>query len=182
MSARRASVVRTTDQAEVKVVFDLDGSGSGIARTGAPFLDHLLVMFARHGAFDLEVQCRRHDALHDLAEEVGACLGVALDKALGDKQGICRLGYCCAPVEEHLARAVVEVSGHPCLVYHVHAQTTPRGGLESVDVERFWRAFADQARLNLHIEILYGAGGLPGLEAVFKAAAHALSDACREYR
>jgi imidazoleglycerol-phosphate dehydratase len=180
MSARRANVVRTTDQTEVKIVFDLEGSGSGIVQTGVPILDHLLALFARHGVFDLEVQCRFDEARPNaLMEEVGFCLGFALDKALGDKQGILRLGHCCAPVEDHLARAVVEITGHPCLVYHVRAQASPLGGPDSVEVEKFWRAFVAQARLNLHIELLYGVGGLPALEAIFKAAAHALSDACR---
>ncbi len=180
MSARMAHVVRTTDLTEVKVVFDLDGSGSSMVRTGVPFLDRLLVLFARHGFFDLDIQCRVDEARsHDLTEEIGACLGLALEKALGDKQGIYRLGHCCAPVEDHLARAVVEITGHPCLVYNVRAPATSHGGLESSEVERFWRGFAAQGRLNLHIETLYGDGGLPAFEAVFKAAAYALSDACR---
>ncbi len=180
MSWRKANVVRTTDQAEVKIALDLEGSGSGMVQTGVPLLDHLLAVFARHGAFDLSVQCRCDEGRPQaLMEEVGSCLGLALDKALGDRQRVPRLGHCCAPVEDHLARAVVEFTGHSCLVYHVRTQASPLGGPDSAELEKFWSAFVTQARLNLHIELLYGAGGLPALEAVFKAAAHALSDACR---
>ncbi len=180
MSVRKANIVRTTDQTEVKVVLDLDGSGIGIIQTGMPLLDRLLALFARHGAFDLEVCCRfDEDRPHTLMEEVGACLGLALDKALGDRQEIPRLGHCCAPVEDHLARAVVEISGHPFLVYNVRAQASPAGDPDSVEAGKFWSAFVTQARVNFHLELLYGTASLPALEAMFKAAAHALGDACR---
>ncbi|MGA2263430.1 MAG: imidazoleglycerol-phosphate dehydratase [Acidobacteriota bacterium] len=180
MSARKATIVRVTEQLEVKIVLNLDGRGEGDVQTGSPFLDHMLTLFARHGAFDLDVMCRANEAdPHDLTEEVAFCLGLALDKSLGDKVGILRLGHSCSPVEDHLARAVVEISGHPCLVYRMHASALSLGGKDSGEVERFWRAFVAQARLNLHIELLYGKGGLPGFEAVFKAAGRALSDACR---
>ncbi len=180
MSARKASVVRTTEQVEVKVVFDLEGSGSGIVQTGAPFLDHLLALFARHGAFDLDVQTRFEEVRpHAVMEDVGACLGLALDKALGDRKGILRLGHCCAPVEDHLVRTVVEIAGHPCLVYRVRTQASPPGGPDPVEAEQFWHAFVVHARINLHIELLYGDGGLRVLEACFKAVSHALRDACR---
>lgn len=180
MSTRKANIVRTSDQTEVKIVFDLEGSGNSNTQTGVPFLDHLLALFARHGVFDLEVHCRSDGALqHVLLEQIGSCLGLAVDKALGDRQGISRLGHCCAPVEDQLARAVVEITGHPYLVYLVRAQASPPGGPDSGEVEKFWRSFVAQARLILHIELLYGSGGLPALEAVFKASAHALGDACQ---
>jgi imidazoleglycerol-phosphate dehydratase len=180
MSERKATVVRTTEQAEVKIVLYLEGTGAGTVQTGFPFLDHMLILFARHAAFDLDVFCRGGEAdPRDLMEDVAFCLGLALDKALGDKTGIQRSGHSCSPVEDHLARAVVEISGHPCLVYRVNAPAPSLGGADSGEVERFWRAFVSQARLNLHVELLYGDGGLPAFEAVFKAAGRALSDACR---
>jgi imidazoleglycerol-phosphate dehydratase len=180
MSVRRASVVRTTDQTEVRVALDLDGSGRCSVQTGVPSLDHALTLFARYGTFDLDVQSRSGEASRaDSMGEVGFCLGLALDKALGDRQGIPRLGHCCAPVDDHLARAVVEISGHPYLAYHVHVPAAPAGSPDTSEWESFWRAFVAQARMNLHVELLHGDCGLPALEAVFKAAGHALRDACR---
>jgi imidazoleglycerol-phosphate dehydratase len=179
MNERKACIIRASDQAEVKVVLNLDGKGDSAVQTGIPFLDHMLALFARHGAFDLEVQCKATEAAPRLlAEDVAACLGLALDKALGDKTGICRAGHSLTPVDEHLARAVVEISGRPCLVYRVRAAVPSPASADSVAVEGFWRAFAAQARLTIHIELLYGDAGLPAFEAVFKAAARALSDAC----
>lgn len=180
MNERKASVIRTSEHAEVRVVLNLDGRGVSAVQTGLPFLDHMLTLFARNAAFDLEVQCRANEAdLHYAMEEVALCLGLALDKALGDKKGILRWGHSCSPVEENLARAVFEISGHPCLVYRVQTSAPSPGGTDSGEVERFWRAFVSQARLTLHIEHLYGGDGLPAFEAVFKAAARALSEACR---
>ncbi|MBZ5496493.1 MAG: imidazoleglycerol-phosphate dehydratase [Acidobacteriia bacterium] len=181
MSERKASIIRTTELAEVKAVLDLDGKGSAAVQTGSPFLDHMLTLFARHGAFDLEVHCRAAGETdpHHLLEEVAFCLGLALDKALGDKRGLLRSGHSCAPVEEHLARAVVEFSGHPCLVYRVRASAPSLGGVDAGEIENFWKTFVAQARFTLHIELLYGGGGLPAYEALFKAAARAVSDACR---
>jgi imidazoleglycerol-phosphate dehydratase len=180
MSERKACITRTTDQAEVKVVLNLDGKGDSAVQTGFPFLDHMLTLFARHGAFDLEVQCKANEPEpHFLTEDVAVCLGLALDQALGDKKGICRVGHSYTPVDEHLARAVVEISGRPCLVYRVRADIAASASTDSSVVERFWRALAAQARLTLHIELLHGDAGLPAFEAVFKAAARALNDASR---
>jgi imidazoleglycerol-phosphate dehydratase len=180
MDERKACIIRTTERAEVKVVLNIDGKGDSAVQTGFPFLDHMLTLFARHGAFDLEVQCKANEAdPRFLMEDVAVCLGLALDKALGDKKGLRRAGHSYTPVDEHLARAVVEVSGRPCLVYRVRAAASSPASADSGAVERFWRALATQARLNLHIELLYGDAGLPAFEAVFKAAARALSDACR---
>lgn len=179
VSERKASIVRTTDRAEVRVALDLDGNGVASAETEIPFLDRMLVLFSRHGAFDLDVQCQAGTAdSQDLMEEIGLCLGMAFDKALGEKTDILRSGCCFTPVEDRLARVVVEVAGHPGLVYRVQASAVHPEGADSQDVERFWRAFVDQARLNMHVELLYGGGGLPAFEAVFKAAARALRDAC----
>jgi imidazoleglycerol-phosphate dehydratase len=179
MSERKASIVRTTDRAEVRIALTLDGCGLGTVQTDLPFLNQMLTLFARHGGFDLDLQCRAGEGgSHNLMEEVGACLGLAVDKALGDKEEIFRTGFCCAPVEEHLARAVIEISGHSCLVYRVHMPMPLQGGMEALGLEEFWSAFASHARLNLHIELLYGSGGSPSHEAVFKAVARALRDAC----
>jgi imidazoleglycerol-phosphate dehydratase len=179
MSDRKAKVSRSTEKSEVRVVFDLDGSGLGVVQTGIPFLDQMLLLFARQGGFNLDIQCKAGDSQPgEILEEVALCLGLALDKALGTKQKIARAGLGYAPVQEHLARAVVEISGHSCLVYRVHASMPSPGEMESGQMETFWRALVSQARLTLHIELLYGGEGLPAFEAIFKATARALSEAC----
>jgi imidazoleglycerol-phosphate dehydratase len=179
MSERKASVTRTTERVEVKVVLNLDGKGGGTVQTGFPFLDQMLTLFARLAAFDLEIRCKGNESapLESVAD-VALCLGLALDNALGERKGTPRYGQSYAPVNEHLARAVVDISGHPCLVYHVRASVPNLSGADAGVIERFWRNFAVQARLNLHIELLYG-DGLPAFEAIFKAAARALSHACQ---
>ena len=180
MSERQATIIRTTERAEVKVSLNMSGNGEGRIETGLPFLDRMLQLLARHSGFDLVVQCKGKETEPSIiVEEVAGCLGLALDKALGEKAGHLRSGNSYAPVEENLVRAVIEVSGHPCLVYRVR---TPAPSAMSADadlVEIFWRALVAQARANLHIELLYGAEGLAAHEAVFKAVGRALNQACR---
>ena len=180
MSGRKANITRATECAEVKVRINLDGDGLGIVQTGIPFLDRMLSLFARYGAFDIEVECRAGNADPDaLAEEVALCLGLAFDKALGDKKGILRLAHSYAPVEENLARAAVDISGHPCLVYHPHFTVPSSVSADALAAERFWRAFVAEARITLHLELVDGKEGLPAHEALFKAAASALRNAVR---
>jgi len=180
MSSRRANITRNTEYAEVKVRLNLDGEGSGVVQTGIPFLDRMMSLFARYGAFDLEVECRAGNADPDaLAAEVALCLGLAFDRALGDKKGIMRLAHSYAPVEENLARAAVDISGHPCLVYHPRFFVSSAVGTEALAAERFWRAFVAEALITLHLELVDGTEGLPAHEALFKAAASALREAVR---
>jgi imidazoleglycerol-phosphate dehydratase len=178
MTHRKASIERTTHQATVKVVLEPGTGERGRIQTGSPFLDRMLGLFARHGGLDLDVQCtsdRNDEAI--LAEEVAACLGLALNQALAGRPESACFGHSYALVDEHLARAVVEISGQPGLVYG-SGPAAPAPG--PAPVEAFWRAFASHARLNLHIELLGGSGGLPANEAVFKAVARALKAAARE--
>ena len=138
----RAAVTRKTRETDVKVVLDLDGSGRGDIQTGIPFLDHMLHLFARHGIFDLEVRCTGDleiDAHHSV-EDIGICLGSALEKALGDKQGIVRFAHAYFPMDEALARAVVDLSGRACLVYQVSVERERAGDLDTELVEEFWKA------------------------------------------
>ena len=182
MSERQASIIRTTERAEVKVILNMSGKGEARVETGLPFLDRMLALLARYSGFDLMVQCRGNDAdPSGIAEEVAGCLGLALDKVLGEKKGPLRSGYSYSPVEENLVRAVIEISGHPCLVYRVRTPSPSPMSADADMVERFWRAFVSQARANLHIELLYGADGLAACEAIFKAAGRALNQACRTH-
>jgi imidazoleglycerol-phosphate dehydratase len=181
MSRRTATITRTTKETDVRVELNLDGSGHGKVQTGVPFLDHMLLLFAKHGIFDLEVQCKGDLEIdpHHSVEDIGICLGTALDKTLGEKKGIVRFAHAYYPMDEALARVVVDLSGRPYLVFHVAVDRERVGDLDSELVEEFWRAVVTHARINLHIELLYGRNAHHIFEAVFKAAARALSLASR---
>ena len=168
-ASRTATVDRKTGETDIALTLSLDGSGTPDVRTGIPFFDHMLTLFARHGLFDLiEVD------FHHTVEDVGITLGQALAKALGDKAGIRRYGSAYVPMDEALARVVVDCSGRPYLAYEA-----PRG-VESIGmfpfqlVEEFLRAVAVQAGLTLHVTILAGRDAHHMAEAVFKALARAL--------
>jgi imidazoleglycerol-phosphate dehydratase len=181
MSGRTATISRKTKETDVRVKLDLDGSGTGKVQTGVPFLDHMLLLFAKHGIFDLEVQCKGDLEIdpHHSVEDIGICLGMALDKALGNKKGIVRFAHAYYPMDEALARVVVDLSGRPYLVFRVTVKRERVGDLDSELVEEFWKAVVTHARVNLHIELLYGRNAHHIFEAVFKAAARALCQATR---
>ena len=158
----------------------LDHSASP-ATTGIGFLDHMLELFARHGLFDLEVGCSGdlHIDQHHTVEDIALTIGQAFAEALGDKKGIVRFGAAYVPMDETLARTVVDLSGRAFLVYRVPKVRDRVGELDVELVEHFWRSFAGEVRCNLHIELLYGANQHHITEAVFKSAARALSAATR---
>ncbi len=181
MSERTASISRKTSETDVMVVLNLDGQGNAAVQTGVPFLDHMLMLFARHGIFDLEVSCKGDLEIdpHHSVEDIGICLGMALDKALGDKKGIMRFAHSYFPMDETLARVAVDLSGRPYLVYRVQVEKERVGTLDSELVEEFWKAVATHARVNIHIELLYGRNAHHIFEAIFKAAARAFTLATR---
>jgi len=181
MDGRTASVSRTTKETDVQLKLNLDGSGCGNVQTGVPFLDHMLLLFAKHGIFDLEVQCKGDLEIdpHHSVEDIRICLGMALDKALGDKKGIVRFSHAYYPMDETLARVAVDLSGRPYLVYHVKVERERVGDLDSELVEEFWKAVVTHARVNLHVELLYGRNAHHIFEAVFKAAGRAINNATR---
>lgn len=172
---------RTTRETDVQVRLDLDGRGASKIATGIGFLDHMLELFARHGLFDLEVTCSGDlniDAHHSV-EDIALTIGQAFADALGDKRGIVRFGSAYVPMDETLARTVVDLSGRAFTVYRVPKSRDRIGELDVELVEHFWRSFAGEVRCNLHIELLYGANQHHILEAVFKSAARAVSAATR---
>ena len=181
MNGRTASISRTTTETDVSVTLNLDGSGIGEVDTGVQFLDHMLNLFAKHGIFDLQVSCTGDTGIdaHHSVEDIGICLGSAMDKALGDKLGLVRFAHAYYPMDETLVRVAADLSGRPYLVYNVKVAREHVGELESDLIEEFWKAFVTHARLNLHIELLYGRNTHHIFEAVFKAAARALSLASR---
>ncbi len=177
MKKRTATISRTTSETDIKVILDLNGSGQGNIHTGIQFLDHMLTLFAKHGIFDLEIVCKGDleiDAHHSV-EDIGICLGLALEKALGEKKGIVRFAHAYYPMDDTLVRVVVDVSGRPYLVYRVKVDRERVGKLESDLIEEFWKAVVTHARINIHIELLYGRNTHHIFEAVFKAAARALN-------
>ncbi len=179
--ARTAEKQRTTRETDVRVKLDLDGQGEAKIATGIGFLDHMLELFARHGLFDLEVDCKGdlHIDAHHSIEDIALTIGQAFADALGDKKGIVRFGAAYVPMDETLVRAVVDLSGRAFLVYRVPKVRERIGELDVELVEHFWRSLAGELRCNLHIELLYGANQHHILEAVFKSASRALSAATR---
>ncbi|MGH9844595.1 MAG: imidazoleglycerol-phosphate dehydratase HisB [Blastocatellia bacterium] len=178
---RRSEIKRKTKETDIRVAIELDGAGESRVSTGIPFLDHMLDLFARHGLFDLEVACLGdlHIDDHHTVEDIAICLGQAFAAALGDKKGIVRYGAAYVPMDETLARAVVDLSGRSYLVYKV-ANTRDKVGTFSVELaEHFWHSFAEHCKCNLHIEVFYGRNQHHIIEAVFKSAARALSQAVR---
>jgi imidazoleglycerol-phosphate dehydratase len=178
---RQATIQRKTKETDIAVKLNLDGSGASAINTGIGFLDHMLDLFARHGLFDLEVECKGdlHIDEHHSVEDIAICLGQAFAQALGDKRGIVRYGAAYVPMDETLARAVVDLSGRTYLVYRV-ANTRDKLGALSVElVEHFWHSFAEHCKCNLHIEVFYGRNQHHITEAIFKAVTRALSQAVR---
>ena len=181
MNPRIAEIVRKTRETEISLSLNLDGSGNALIDSGIPFLDHMLNLFAKHGIFDLELRCRGDLAVdaHHSVEDIGICLGSALDKALGDKRGIVRFAHAYYPMDDSLVRVAIDLSGRPYLVYHVAMEKERVGSMDAELMEEFWKALASHARINVHIELLYGRNSHHIFEAIFKASARALSLATR---
>ena len=179
--ARRAEVLRKTKETDVRVDLNLDGTGVSSISTGVPFLNHMLELFARHGLFDLEVECKGDIEVddHHSVEDVSICLGKAVADSIGDKRGIARFGSAYVPMDEALARAVIDLSGRSFLVYQVKNSRQKIGTFSTELAEHFWHSFAEHCRCNLHIEVFYGRNQHHIIEAVFKSAARALSQATR---
>jgi imidazoleglycerol-phosphate dehydratase len=181
--SRRSERGRSTRETEVRVVVELDGSGTVRARTGIGFFDHMLDALGRHGLFDLEVECRGDLDVdpHHTVEDVGIVLGGAFLEALGEKRGIARYADATVPLDEALVRAVVDVSGRPFLHFDVPLPPDQPviGTFDAALSEEFWRAFATEARITLHLDGLRGRNAHHVVEATFKAAARALDAATR---
>jgi imidazoleglycerol-phosphate dehydratase len=180
---RTAERSRATRETEISVRVKLDGSGEADVTTGIGFFDHMLDALARHGMFDLVVHCKGdlHIDAHHTVEDVGIALGSAFLEALGDKRGITRYADATVPLDEALVRAVVDVSGRPFLHFEVAPPAgQPRIGEFDVALSaEFWRAFATEARLTMHLDKIRGENAHHLVEVTFKAAARALDAATR---
>ncbi len=178
-SPRTATVQRKTAETDIALTLAIDGRGKAKIETGVPFFDHMLTLFAKHGLFDLAVTCRGDVEVdyHHTVEDVGLVLGQAFKEALGDKVGIKRYGFFVLPMDESLARIVVDVGGRPHLVYHAEAPTMFVRDFNIVLVKEFCRAFSNALGANLHVHLVYGEEPHHVAEAIFKGLARALDAA-----
>lgn len=174
--ARTAQIHRKTAETEVELQLDLDGIGEGQSNTGVGFLDHMLVLLAKHSAMDLVVKAAGDLEVdqHHTVEDVGICLGQALCKALGDRKGINRYGHFALPMEETLVSAVIDLGGRPYFVFEADIPAPKIGNFDSELVADFWHAVANNTLCNLHLIVHYGRNSHHIAEGIFKAAARAL--------
>jgi imidazoleglycerol-phosphate dehydratase len=173
---RTGTVERKTKETEIVASVDLEGSGKADIETGMPFFNHMLDSFSRHGLFDIKVQARGDLEVdyHHTVEDVGLALGEAFKKALGDKQGIRRFGEASCPLDETLAKVVIDLSGRPYLSYHVKIRPGRVGSFDTDLPHEFYAAFTNQLGMNLHIDVIRGENPHHIIEACFKAFARAM--------
>jgi len=177
---RTAVIARHTAETRIDLELSIEGKGQYKISTGIRFFDHMLELFTRHGAFDLELKCDGDLDVdqHHTVEDVGIALGEAFDRALGDKRGILRAGYFLMPMDETLAIAAVDMSGRTAFAVDTQVRTRLVGDLQTELVTDFFEGFARGARANVHVKTMYGRSNHHKIEAIFKAFARALRVAC----
>ena len=174
--ARTAEVVRDTNETQIRVAINIDGTGQQKLNTGVPFLDHMLDQIARHGLIDLDISANGdlHIDAHHTVEDVGITLGQAFAKAMGDKKGIRRYGHAYVPLDEALSRVVIDFSGRPGLEFHVPFKRSMIGSFDVDLTHEFFQGFVNHALVTLHIDNLRGENAHHQCETVFKAFGRAL--------
>ncbi len=179
-TTRSAKRSRKTTETQIDLSILIDGSGESTIETGVPFFDHMLTLFSKHGLFDLNIRTVGDIEvdIHHTVEDTGIVLGDSLREALGGKEGIRRYGCAYLPMDETLARVVVDLSNRPHLEFRAPAGTPSAPNMPFTLVEEFCRALASNLRANIHVELLYGRDGHHIAEAIFKGLARALRDAC----
>jgi imidazoleglycerol-phosphate dehydratase len=177
--SRTAMIERKTAETDVRLSLSLEGSGQGKRVTGVGFLDHMLDLLARHARLDLEVEVQGdlQTGAHHTAEDTAIVLGQALDRALGDRRGIYRYGFFVVPMDEARASCAIDISGRPLAVFRAELPAGATGGFDHELTEEFFRAFANAAKLTLHLEVQAGSNAHHMIEAAFKAFARALRGA-----
>ena len=180
MNGRRGEIIRTTRETDIEIHLDLDGGEVDVS-TGIGFLDHMLTALGVHSGFGLYVSCRGDLEVdgHHSAEDIGIALGQAFAQAIGDKKGIARYGSFYIPMDEALAFCSLDISGRPYLVFDAEFPQWRCGEFDCCLTEEFFRAFAMNAGVTLHIRSLYGKNSHHIIEAIFKAVAHALKAAAK---
>ena len=181
MKKRKAIVARNTRETQIRAELDVDGNGRYEIETGLPFFNHMLELLAKHSLFDLKLKATGDLAVdhHHTVEDVGLALGDALNQALGDRKGIERYGFSLMPMDETLSRVVLDLGGRPYLVVEMANRKKKILDFELSLLVEFLRAFATQARMNLHVRQFYGTDAHHAWESVFKGLARALKAACR---
>ncbi len=182
MSQRIAKSSRKTAETKIDLSINLDGDGTSEIKTGVPFFDHMLTLFSKHGLFDLKLSVDGDIDVdfHHTIEDTGIVLGECMREALGTKEGIRRYGCAYLPMDETLARVVVDLSNRPHLEFRAPAGTPSAPNMPFSLVEEFCRALASNLRANIHVEVLYGRDGHHVAEAIFKGLARALREACEK--
>jgi imidazoleglycerol-phosphate dehydratase len=177
---REATINRKTAETDISLTLNIDGTGISRTASGNGFFDHMLTLFSRHGLFDLALTCEgdTHVDFHHSAEDIGIALGTAFAKALGDCTGITRYGTWYCPMDESLARVCLDIAGRPNLVYAVSLTDRVVNDFECDLVQDFFKAFSDHARCTIHIDLLRGRNSHHSIEAIYKAFAKALAQAC----
>ena len=181
---RRAVIDRKTSETRIRVRLGLDGKGRYDVRTGIRFLDHMLELVARHGAFDLSIRAKGDLDVdqHHTVEDLGIALGEAVSAALGSRRGINRAGYFVMPMDETLGVAAIDLGGRAHAVVDIRLRSRLVGDLQSELIHDFFEGFALGARANVHLKVLYGRSSHHQVEAIFKAFGRALRVACARDR
>ena len=176
---RIAEINRKTAETDISLRLDIDGKGNNSIDTGCGFLDHMLVLFSKHGRFDLTLTCKGDVEVdyHHTAEDIGICLGKAFTQALGDKKGIIRYGSMILPMDESLIMSAVDFSGRSYLAFGLEIPTSKVGDFDTELVEEFWLAFVREAQCNLHIKQLAGTNSHHIIEGTFKSVARSFKQA-----
>ncbi|MDD6632149.1 MAG: imidazoleglycerol-phosphate dehydratase HisB [Lachnobacterium sp.] len=179
MSERIANIQRKTKETDISARFNIDGTGSSTINTGIGFFNHMLAGFAKHGFFDLNLNCEGDLAVdcHHTIEDCGIVLGNAVKEAIGDKKGIKRFGSCILPMDETLVLCAIDLSGRPYLVFDGEFTTDRVGYMDTEMVKEFFYAISYSAEMNLHIKVLNSGNNHHMIEAMFKSFARALDEA-----
>jgi imidazoleglycerol-phosphate dehydratase len=178
MAKRKSSIKRTTQETNISLTLNLDGTGKHDINTGIKMLDHLLAQTAKHGRLDLKLTASGDDE-HHVTEDIAICLGKALNEALGEKLGIVRMADATVPMDEALANVAIDLSGRGYCVLEAEFQKNDMRGFQSDLIRHFLESFAMEGRLNLHARVLYGINDHHKAEALFKALGRALDMATR---
>ena len=175
---RKGIVIRNTLETKIKVEINLDGSGEAKIDTGVGFLDHMLTLMAFHGKFDLTILAKGDLCVddHHTIEDIAICLGEAFKEAIGDRRGIRRYSTVYIPMDESLAYTSIDISNRPYLVFNVDFTAEKIGNMSTQMFKEFFRAFVNESRITLHINLLYGENDHHKIEAVFKSFARALKE------
>lgn len=179
MSTRTASITRKTNETQIAIDFDLDGTGQVTVNTGVPFMDHMLDLFMKHGLYDGKIEANGDVEIddHHTTEDLGIVLGQAVRQALGDKKGIKRYGHAFVPMDDALAQVYVDCSDRPHLEFRATLPAQKVGTFDTELVHEFLWKFALEARMNVHVIVPYGHNTHHIIEAIFKALARAIDDA-----